>query len=160
MSSTSNYLSKCKELYKKEIASKYGAPIGCSFEEISDIEQKINYTFPDSYREFLLWMGNDKNGVLRGSDWFLDDVIDNTDCLEELIEDNGLSLINPDNLICFFMHQGYMVGWFYKAPVADDPDCYFFSEGAEPNTIQKIGKFSEFLLKELNRFRVRTVLSH
>ncbi|HHH27592.1 MAG TPA: SMI1/KNR4 family protein [Polyangiaceae bacterium] len=64
-------IDKAKAYYQAHLKSRYGTPRGCSTEEVDALEKQVGHPLPAAYREFLLWMGKDKEGVFRGSDWFV-----------------------------------------------------------------------------------------
>ena len=143
------YLTSIKSMYATRYATKLGEPRGCSERDVEALEQDLERRLPGAYREYLLWMGNDKDGRLKGSDWFLTDVRDNTAALHELLAENGMSFGHLDDPFCFFMHQGYMAAWFDLSQNADDPECFFFSEANGKREIEGPLVFSEMLKKEL-----------
>ncbi len=143
------YLSSIKDMYAKRYASEFGEPRGCSERDVKALEQDLGQRLPEAYREYLLWMGNDMHGRLKGSDWFISDVRENTVALPELLSENDVTTDKLDDLFCFFMHQGYMAAWFNLSQTADDPECFFFSEGNDAEEIDGPKVFSEFLKVEL-----------
>ena len=143
------HLTSIKNSYSKRYASEFGEPRGCSERDVKILEQSLGRRLPAAYREYLLWMGNDKHGRLKGSDWFLSDVRENTAALPELLSENEISIDQLDDPFCFFMHQGYMAAWFDLSQTSDDPECFFFSEGNDAGDVEGPKMFSEFLKKEL-----------
>ncbi len=143
------HLTSIKSMYSTRYASEFGEPRGCSERDVKALEQDLGRLLPEAYREYLLWMGNDKYGRLKGSDWFLTDVRENTAALPELLSENKISIDQLDDPFCFFMHQGYMAAWFDLCQTSDDPECFFFSEGNDAGEIEGPKTFSEFLKKEL-----------
>lgn len=142
-------LDKAKAYYQAHLESRYGTPCGCSVEEVDALEKQFGHPFPTIYRDFLQWLGNDKDGVLRGSDWFASDITENTEYVRELLEENGLDWRPNGPILSFFCHQGYMIAWFDLPTDEDDPLCYFFSEGKDMTVPERHETFSEFLFKEL-----------
>ncbi|MFK7763961.1 MAG: SMI1/KNR4 family protein [Roseobacter sp.] len=136
-------------MYATRYASEFGEPKGCSKRDVEILEQDLERRLPGAYREFLLWMGNDKHGRLKGSDWFLTDVRENTAVLPELLFENAISIDQLKNQFCFFMHQGYMAAWFDLSQSVGDPKCFFFSEANNGRKIEGPKKFTEFLKEEL-----------
>lgn len=145
-----DYLKECRELYTEKLERKYGVPDGCSQAEVTQYERLKDLVFPTSYKQFLLWMGKDFDGVFKGSEWFLRDVYENTQCLDEFLQGNNLVIEHKGRPICFFSHQGYMSAWFYLTTDLGDPACYFFSEADKNNSLVKYDTFSDFLQEELN----------
>jgi SMI1 / KNR4 family (SUKH-1) len=144
-----SFLSKAQEFYQIHLQEKFGEPRGCSEEEIREIERKFGHKLPAAYEEFLRWMGNDTNGVFRGSDWFAKDIVDNTNYVSELLATNGIAWHHRRPILSFFCHQGYMIAWFEFSPSNDDPPCHFFSEGKNMSQPEQRETFSEFLENEL-----------
>lgn len=143
-----DYLKECRDFYARVLQPCFGAPLGASETAVSELQQKLGFTLPESYRQFLLWMGEDKQGPLRGSEWFVDDILPNGEFLDEFLLDNGVAETNPVERICFFVHQGYMAAWFAGGD-AEDPLCHLYSESYPEPVVSSAGAFSSFLLKEL-----------
>ena len=124
-------------------------PKGCSLKEISEFETDLGHELPEAYKEYLLLMGKDYDGVMVGTNCFLTDVEDNNECLPELLEENELREFKlPEKFLTFFCHQGYMVAWFSLQDQSDDPLCYYFFEGTT-EVPQEFGTFSEFMSKDI-----------
>ena len=144
-----NNLSIVKEYYSEYVEPRYGAPKGASEMEVRLLERNIGYSLPGSYREYLLWMGKDYNGIFKGSQWFIDDVIGNNELLPELLEENHVEFNLPEKYIVFFTHQGYMAGWFDLLSTEADPMSWFFSESNSIAVPRVEGPFSCFLLNDI-----------
>lgn len=144
-------IDEAKAFYRSHLATRNGRPRGCSVEAIDALEARVGSRLPGAYRDFLLWMGDDKDGVFRGSEWFASDVAENTAYVPELLRENGLGWRPDRPVLAFFSHQGYMLAWFELPATEDDPRCYFFSEGSEVGRIECQQTFSEFLLTELRQ---------
>lgn len=136
------------ELHRLRIEPLLGRPVGAFQSDLIALEARIRIRLPVAYREYLLWMGADFNGVLRGSDCFISHVETNCDGLNLLFEENGLSPL-PYSPIVFFMHQGYIACWFDSSDQSDDPAIFGFSEAAGESGIQTYGTFSNWLYSEL-----------
>ena len=108
MKNENDLLAECRYFYELHLKSKFGEPVGCSKDEILDFESKNEVELPFSYKQYLLWMGNDHEGVFRGSEWFFNRVLKNTEYLPEFLCENNVSCLNKGNALCFFSHQGYM----------------------------------------------------
>ena len=122
-------IEQLKAFHAKEIEPYTGIPSGASEAEVSDLERELGFSLPADYREFLLWFGRDYDGVLRGSDAFIDHVVENTMELPDLLAENGLEGETPKQLVCPFMHQGYIATWFEVPTSEDDPKGFYFNEG-------------------------------
>lgn len=148
-----DFLAESRSFYDLYFRSKFGSPIGCTEDDIRDLENSYGCQFPASYQQFLLWMGKDHKGVFRGSEWFLKDIVDNTECLPDFLEENEVDFSHKSKAICFFSHQGYMSAWFYPAEKEPDPNCFFFSESFPDNAVKENILFSKFLLTELKQLK-------
>lgn len=145
-----NYLGKCQKLYDDKLKAQFGNPVGCQEAELMLFELKHDLQVPKSYRQYLLWMGEDIFGPFQGSDWFFKDINSNTECLDELLIENGQVIQHAGKPLCFFSHQGYMSAWFYFPSKSEDPPCFFYSEADERDFIVEYETFSDFLFKELS----------
>ncbi len=144
-----DYLSECRDFYERYLIGKFGNPVGASADQIFTLEDELGLTLPLAHRQYLLWMGNDTNGALKGSEWFLKDLLGNIAFLGEFLRQNGVSYLEDRRAICFFSHQGYMAAWYYYDPMEPDPYCKYYSEASSEPVSKDDGRFSEFLLKEL-----------
>jgi hypothetical protein len=136
-------IKQLKQFHAENIAPVCGTPIGAPESAVIEVEQTLGITLPADYREYLLWFGWDRYGILRGSDCFVEHVVSNTRTLPELLKGNGLSHELPPRFVCPFMHQGYIGTWFEIPTVEDDPKAYFFNEGEHFMGIQSHGTIIE-----------------
>lgn len=143
-----DHLQECRQFYVMALQPYFGAPKGASKTSLMQLQQKLGFVLPESYRQFLLWMGCDKIGALRGSEWFVEDVLANGQFLDEFLAENGVIDAASENRVCFFVHQGYMAAWFDDVCAAD-PMCRFYSEANSEPIVTNVGLFTEFLRKEL-----------
>jgi len=90
-----DHLKECREFYLRELQSHFGVPLGVSKATIFELQQKLGFVLPESFSQFLLWMGDDKRGALKGSDWFADDILPNDHFLDEFLAGNGV--LEADN---------------------------------------------------------------
>jgi hypothetical protein len=124
-------------------------PVGCSMDEITELESALGSSLPQVYKDYLLLMGKDYDGVMVGTGCFLSDVESNNEYLPKLLEENNLrEFVLPEKYVAFFCHQGYMMAWFSIPSSESDPLCTYFFEGttAKPEVY---GTFSEFMEKDL-----------
>ena len=142
-------LEECRRVYDERHASRHGNPKGASRRDVAALERSIGTTLPESYREFLLWMGDDEQGVFAGSEWFIGDIEGNYETLRDLMEDNGLPPPARGETLAFFSHQGYIAGWFHLPCESDDPTCFYFNEATASEGIVEYESFSAFLLTDL-----------
>lgn len=143
-----DYLKECRDFYARVLQPHFGVPFGASETAVSKLQHELGFTLPESYRQFLLWMGNDKQGALKGTEWFVDQVLSNGEFLDEFLPDNGIAETTSESRVCFFVHQGYMAAWFVDVEDVD-PRCRFFSEANSEPVVADAGVFTSFLLKEL-----------
>lgn len=142
------FIDRSIELHQLKIEPVLGRPIGAFKSDIIALEARIQAHFPEAYREYLLWIGADFNGALRGSDCFISHVEENYEGLKVLFKENDLI----DLLYCpvvFFMHQGYIACWFDASDQSDDPVVFSFSEADSASGIQSVGTFSDWLYSEM-----------
>ncbi|HAT84857.1 SMI1/KNR4 family protein [Cohaesibacter gelatinilyticus] len=144
-----DYLQDCRKLYDQRLLSKFGPPVGAAEVEITELQAKLDKNLPIAYRQFLLWMGKDKYGALKGSEWFIDEVYENGEFLEEFLAENEVKGMASNPIVCFFSHQAYMAAWFSLDNPQPDPLCEFYSEVSSNSVPVNVGPFSSFLLKEL-----------
>lgn len=152
-----NYIEDAQAFYLHNLSHKYGSPIGSSIKEIKQCEHAMGVRFPEAYKQFLLWMGNDYNGIFEGSDWFIRDIVHNTEYLKDLLSENEISIDDSQQFVVFFSHQGYMASWFNVPTTNPDPPCHFFTESFEETQIETVESFSSFLLKDLGGIAECTV---
>ena len=50
-----DYLKECRDFYARVLQPCFGAPLGASETVVSELQQKLGFTLPESYRQFLLW---------------------------------------------------------------------------------------------------------
>ncbi len=116
--------------------------VGCSDKEILDIEKYFGDNLPKEYENFMRIAGKKAGELFVGSDVFYPNVLNTKRGTKDLLEENNLVGIIPDNVSPFFMHQGYIINFFLDN--SDDPKVYEFMEGdAKPKLLYD--RFSEFL---------------
>ncbi len=98
-----DYLQDCRNFYEQRLHSKFDPPVGATEAEISVLQAKLDADLPIAYRQFLLWMGKDKHGALKGSEWFIDEVCENGDFLDEFLVENEVKRPEPNSTVCFFV---------------------------------------------------------
>lgn len=137
------------EFHRAMVEPSRGQPVGVSERKVASLEARLGCRLPLAYREYLLWMGNDQDGLLRGTDCFLGNVEANEQALAELLRENGLPppAYRP---VVFFLHQGYIACWFRMGETAEDPEVFSFNEGAREAGIRPLGSFSHWLYSELS----------
>lgn len=143
------HIAQSLALHRLRVEPKLGRPIGAYKSDVLALEARLGVTLPAAYRDYLLWMGADFNGVLRGSDCFIFNIESNEAGLADLLKENQLSLLDY-RLIVFFLHQGYIACWFDACESTDDPPVFTFSETDCASGIRAVGVFSDWLLRELS----------
>jgi len=146
---SSNYCEECQHYYLGNLVAKFGEPVGATETQIRKFEADRQIKLPKAYRQFLRWMGDDRHGVFKGSEWFLSDIDLNNELLPELLHENSVAVDLSDQYICFFSHQGYMAAWFFLSDNLENPICYFFSETVGGDASVSTCHFDEFVLSEL-----------
>jgi hypothetical protein len=119
--------------------------IGCSEEEIAEFEANHHVALPAFYRGFLMRMGRRAGAFFRGTDillrrdgyrqWAL-----------ELLADNNYPFKLPDDAFVFFLHQGYVMGYFI-CDGSDDPPVFIYSEGRDTTPKRVADHLSDYFLK-------------
>jgi len=121
---------------------------GASPRKIEELETRLGGSVPASYRRYLLAMGKDDAGPLRGTDCLLRHVVANNEWLPRLLSENDVHHDLPERYVCFFMHQGYIAAWFDLDSPGGDPPCWVFSEYDVP-VPELRGTFSSFMRAEV-----------
>lgn len=136
-----------KQLHAEHVTPKLGSPVGAKPEDVEALERRLGFCLPQDYRDFLLWMGCDYEGIFRGSAWFIDCVFANKEVLRGLLQEAGSRYVLKDSHLVFFTHQGYMAAWFDTESSDRNPECWFMNDSmTEPHVT---GLFSYALLKDI-----------
>lgn len=143
------YLAEIKLYHQLLIEPLKGKPVGCDDNEILALERHVGFPLPLAYKQYLSFMGKDYNGVFVGSDWFITDVKENTERVPELLKENHIAFVLPENYLCFFSHQGYIAAWFDLTKTGDNPEVWFYGEGQGIDSPVIKGRFTEFLFQDL-----------
>jgi hypothetical protein len=143
------YLAQSLALHHSLVEPKFGRPIGAFNSDVLALEARLDVGLPAAYREYLLWIGADFHGLLRGSDCFISHVEANEVGLIDLLKENNLPSLTYKPVV-FFLHQGYIAFWFNADEVADDPLVFSFSEADCSSGIRTLGTFSAWLFTELS----------
>ncbi len=142
-------LRAAREFHQHHVVARLGEPRGASVSEVEALELALGFAIPVAYREYLLWMGHDVDGVFRGTECFIEHVLTNTAALPELLRENGVAVLETGRLVCWFMHQGYIASWFVAHPGVQDPPVLWFSEVERERGVQRGELFSQTLEREL-----------
>ena len=137
------------EFHRRVVKPSLGPPVGAPERDISALEVRLGCKLPLAYREFLLWMGGDLNGLLRGTDCFIGNIETNEQSLRDLLSENDLAPLSYRPVV-FFLHQGYIAYWFSMNGARVDPEVFSFNEGLREVGIRSVGDFSLWLSAELS----------
>lgn len=132
------YLQKAKTLLKDL------KTVGCTIEEVQELEKVLNVFLPDSYKEFLLWMGKDSGGFLQGSDFLYPQIVNLQNWANELLTEKNIEVENSFLYFVFFMHGGYTFSCF-SLTEHDDPNVYSYTESDGSNLRCLDVTFSQWL---------------
>lgn len=143
-----DYLAEARHIHSRAVEPSRGRPVGASEDDVAQLEADLGFDVPLAYRQYLLWMGKDHDGIFRGTDCFYGDDFGNTEGLPELLEENGVDFPLPPRYLAFFMHQGYIALWFVLPRESDDPPVWIYHE-AEMKRPRVFGKFTDWLASYL-----------
>lgn len=135
-------------LKKKKLVN---APlIGCTEEEISQLENRIGFELPGMYREFLLAVGHESGRLFQGTVVHYPNLIEIQEWAKELLEEHNNPMSLPDTSFVFSMHQGYEIR-FFDVSMGENPPVFLWYEGMEnpASAIRLFDTFEEFLLQEI-----------
>lgn len=116
--------------------------IGCSDQDIFEIEKHFQCELPMIYVDFLRIAGKKAGKVFCGTDIFFPRLLDLQLEAESLLVELGMEEVLPANGKVFYMHQGYEINYFI--PSTDDPPVFQFVEGNNSATIAW-ASFSNFI---------------
>ena len=117
--------------------------IGCSDQEIREVELDQGVTLPQSYRQFLQSMGKFLAPMWAGSFFTYPAVLGLREVAFDLLQENGEPFVLAQDALVFWSHQGYMF-MFLDTSYGADPPVYFYHEG-EPGPMRTFDRFSDFL---------------
>lgn len=122
------YLDRAKKHYEKMLQltkwTLYHKP--CSSEDIEEIKEVLNLQLPDSYEEFLRWVGKGwglietPGGFYSTREWKL------RDTAIEIMEENGATEPLPEDAIVFVILEESYSFAFLRASEGDDPPIHWF----------------------------------
>jgi hypothetical protein len=144
-----NYIAEMQRFDAQVIAPNRGTTMGCTPDEVERLEERVGFELPAACRQWLLWMGRDRNGIFRGTDCFIDTVGFNRELLEQLYGWDQTRVAVPENAFVFYSRQGYAVAWFLLPCSDDDPKVFFFSEGKHLSAPYCTGTFTEFIFEDM-----------
>lgn len=142
-----DHLHEVKTFHREMIEPWTGPPVGCSAAEVDALEAALGWRLPLAYKQYLRFMGADRDGVFVGSDWFIDSASVNT-MVNELAH-MEVDCTPPGDTLEFMSHQGYIHGWFDLPAASDDPPVHFYTESAKDNRVVDYVRFTDLLMAEL-----------
>jgi hypothetical protein len=143
------HIAQSVAVHRSLVEPALGPPVGASELDVAAVEGRLGGEFPSAYREYLLWMGSDRDGLLRGTDCFLGNVESNEQGFADLLQENEFPPLQYRPVV-FFLHQGYIACWFRMGDTEEDPMVFSFSEGEREAGIRMLGSFSKWLLAEIS----------
>lgn len=132
------------ENFKKLLLTNNSNVIGCSEEQLVQLEIFYNIKLPEFYRLYLSFFGIKSGSLLLGTEAFYESLIgdDNiTSAFIELLNENNK--VAPEFLFAIELHQGYSGAFFISFPYNDDPVIYSYTEGED---IVNRGLFSNYTI--------------
>ncbi len=132
-----------ERLYSSGIANDDDPLIGCSQEEITEIESTVGVQLPPIYKAFLLKMGRSTGDFLRGEERCYPHLLTLTDGGQELLRESNTDYRLPPTAFVFWMSQGVSFAFFDTAE-GDDPPAYFYKED-DPQPSHRLDGFSHWL---------------
>jgi SMI1-KNR4 cell-wall len=120
-------------------------PIGCSKKEIEHLEEYTQVSLPETYREFLSFMGRGAGKYFIDINIFYNRVFENRNAANGLLEDDesDFSLDEIDFVFCSYQGEQFM---YFNLRESNDPSVYYYVEGAKA-PIKKYDKFTECILE-------------
>jgi SMI1-KNR4 cell-wall len=123
--------------------------LGCTQDELIELEAQLGVLLPKAYQEFLLLMGHGAGKFLRGSDCFFKDLPVLKNWAIALLEENNFSESLPEDAFVFLMHQGYQFSFFMLSEGEDPPTYSYSEETNETSFIKSHERYSDFLMIEV-----------
>ena len=123
--------------------------LGCTESEVASLELLWKCKLPVVYRDFLLGLGKQAGGFLRGTSIFYRDLCRSPfrPYFEMLLKEAQSSFVLPETAVIFGSHQGYVFFYFDWKLGEDDPAVYIYEEGSASPASR--GNFSQFLFRSL-----------
>ena len=106
--------------------------LGCSKQEIKQLENALDIILPRAYRCFLEEIGKSADKFLCGSDFSITELVDIQQEAKYLLNEYDNTNILHKKHFIFLMHQGYQFLFFDTSSKEADPKIYLYIEGEEP----------------------------
>ena len=132
-------------------------PEPCTEAQVQALEKQLAFTLPSHYREFLLWMGQNRGGIQLGAQWMTDDLPTLKAQATKLLAENKFPQKLPDDAFVFWFSQDYIFT-FTKLSQGDDSPVYRYHATLDPTDFTIINKnFGDWLAEQIqlhvNRMR-------
>jgi len=102
--------------------------VGCTDEQIAQIEATFAVKLPDSYKQFLTKMGVAAGYFLHGSKLYFPETLTLKQPAEKLLTAADVSFRLSKEDFVFLVHQDYQF-MFFDTAAGDDPPVHRFCEG-------------------------------
>jgi hypothetical protein len=117
--------------------------IGCTDQEIQEMEEKFAIKFPPIYRDYLRVLGRKSGDFLRGEEHSYPDLLDLKEDAQELLRESNSTFRLPPTAFIIWMSQGVQFS-FFDCASGDDPPVFHYREG-DPVPIKRHEHYSEVL---------------
>ncbi len=145
-----------KDLMVQEEIVKPQDFVGCTDDEIADIETFAGGKLPASFRAFLQVMGKEGNWYTATVQYVWPGLKTNRKWANEIIQENESDYQLSPNAFVFSCLNGYFS--FFILDEGDDPLVYTFSEGSKEPALEKEPRFigilwmtARYLIESRNR---------
>ena len=122
--------------------------VGCSAEDIANVERACCKPLPAEYESFLRLAGRGAGRLFQGTAIFYPRLLELHEDAIALLSELGVPEVLPDKAFVFMMHQGYELKYF--VPDRDDPEVVQFWEGQEGESFVW-PSFSDFIRDRVQR---------
>jgi hypothetical protein len=125
------YLDKAKQKFSdfcRETHSYYPLE-GCTEIDIKKWEEALKCRFPDSYKEFLEWMGKDSGGFMDFYFFRLSRLSQNEADALELMQEDGYEENLPEDAIVFGLGSQFTDFFFICSSEGDNPPLHNYWQG-------------------------------
>jgi hypothetical protein len=132
-----------ERLYDSGIATEDDPLVGCSPEEISEIENTLGLRLPAIYQAYLLKMGRRSGDFLRGEEHSYPHILTLIRDGQSLLRECDVDYKFQPTAFVFWMSQGTQFALFDTAE-GDDPPVYHYRED-DPEPIKRHDRYSQWL---------------
>lgn len=117
--------------------------VGCTPEQLAELEHMAGGPLPAAYRVFLHRMGQSAGDFMRGTDFLYPTLLGLRKGAEALLQECGCTWQLAVTSFVFASHQGYQFLFFDRA-AGDDPPVQYYLE-AEPSAREVFASCSAWL---------------